>query len=151
LQCGRAPTVSLTVRITISAPVREKKRIFSRALVAKLPMPPRLYFPNFNLRLRFEPALRAEQKQLSKSTADTFRTRFIKLKTVPSLTRVEIKQILEKLYGLPVERVNTLNVYGKRRRYLGRYDWREQDFKYAYVRLAEEAEVPRDPRPPSSG
>ncbi|KAF6002784.1 54S ribosomal protein L23, mitochondrial [Cyanidiococcus yangmingshanensis] len=112
-------------------------------------MPPRFYFPNLNLRLRFEPALRSELRELPRSVAETFRTRFVKLRTIPSMTRIEIKQILEKLYGVQVERVNTLNVYGKKRRYLGRYEKRDHDYKTAYVKLAEEVELPRDPRPPS--
>jgi large subunit ribosomal protein L23 len=112
-------------------------------------MPPRFYFPNLNFRLRFEPALRSELRELPRSVAETFRTRYVKLRTTPSMTKIEIKQILEKLYGAKIERVNTLNVYGKRRRYLGRFESRDQDYKTAYIKLSEEVELPRDPRPPS--
>lgn len=111
-------------------------------------MPPRFFFPNINLRLRFAPGSKGEAAQWARSTAETFRTRFIIVNTAPSMTKIEIKQTLESLYGLSVQSVNTLNVYGTRKRALGRYPKREKDFKKAYVRLSKEVELPRDPRFP---
>lgn len=109
-------------------------------------MPPRFFFPNLNLRLRFEPGLKSEAARLAESTSETFRTRNVVVRTAQHMTKLDIKQVLEKMYGARVERVNTLNVMGRRKRALGRYPKKENDYKKAYVRLAEEVELPRDPR-----
>ncbi|CAD8106022.1 unnamed protein product [Paramecium primaurelia] len=57
-----------------------------------------------------------------------------------SLNKPEIKQYFTKLYGLNVDKVNTINYMGaiKRSPKGGRY--REKDFKKVYLQLNEEIE-----------
>ena len=111
-------------------------------------MPPRFYFPNVQMTLRFVPVLREQICQFTRSNAETFRTRYVVVKTRPFMNKLEIKQTLERLYGLKVEKVNTLNVLGKMRYLALNVRRRRADYKKAYVRLAEEVELPRDPRFP---
>ncbi len=51
-------------------------------------------------------------------------------------TKPEIKAAVEALFGVKVEKVNTLIVKGKRKGFRGRMG-RRKDWKKAYVRLAE--------------
>ncbi len=48
----------------------------------------------------------------------------------------EIKQAIEKLFNVKVERVNTVNYKGKKKR-LGRFIGRTSGYKKAYVKLKE--------------
>ncbi len=50
--------------------------------------------------------------------------------------KIEIRKAVEKLFGVKVEDVQTLNVKGKSKRY-GRYDYRRSDWKKAIVTLKE--------------
>jgi large subunit ribosomal protein L23 len=57
-------------------------------------------------------------------------------RTLPRMTKHEIKEYLTKIYGLPVVNVNTMNYEGKRKRLVGRsgvYFYKYKDFKKAIV------------------
>ncbi|RYR79856.1 hypothetical protein Ahy_A01g004659 [Arachis hypogaea] len=43
----------------------------------------------------------------------------IALKTIPSATKIEIKLVLESLYGFEVKRAQTLNIEGKKKKRSG--------------------------------
>ncbi|XLU41421.1 hypothetical protein S245_036235 [Arachis hypogaea] len=58
----------------------------------------------------------------------------IALKTIPSATKIKIKHILESLYGFLVERVQTLNMKGKKKK-RGGILFAKPDYKKAYVTL----------------
>ncbi|EPS63399.1 hypothetical protein M569_11387, partial [Genlisea aurea] len=58
----------------------------------------------------------------------------IALKTIPSATKVEIKRVLESVYGFEVDRVHTLNMEGKKKKRGGLLIARP-DYKKAYVSL----------------
>ncbi|KAL1329659.1 hypothetical protein HN51_046841 [Arachis hypogaea] len=58
----------------------------------------------------------------------------IALKTIPSATKIEIKRVLESLYGFEVERVQTLNMEGKKKK-RGGLLFAKPDYKKAYVTL----------------
>jgi large subunit ribosomal protein L23 len=54
----------------------------------------------------------------------------------PGANRVQIKQAVETLLKVKVERVNVLNVQGKIKR-LGRFSGKRSDWKKAFVKLKE--------------
>lgn len=54
----------------------------------------------------------------------------------PGANRVQIKQAVEALLKVKVERVNVLNVQGKIKR-LGRFSGKRSDWKKAFVKLKE--------------
>ncbi|KAJ4953900.1 hypothetical protein NE237_030732 [Protea cynaroides] len=58
----------------------------------------------------------------------------IALKTIPSATKIEIKRVLESLYGFEVEKVQTLNMEGKKKK-RGGILIAKPDYKKAYVTL----------------
>ncbi|KAI4317264.1 hypothetical protein L6164_025150 [Bauhinia variegata] len=58
----------------------------------------------------------------------------IALKTIPSASKIEIKRVLESLYGFEVEKVRTLNMEGKKKKYGGLL-FAKPDYKKAYVTL----------------
>ncbi|PIA52174.1 hypothetical protein AQUCO_01000214v1 [Aquilegia coerulea] len=58
----------------------------------------------------------------------------IALKTIPSATKIEIKRVLESLYGFDVEEVRTLNMEGKKKK-RGGILLAKPDYKKAYVTL----------------
>lgn len=60
--------------------------------------------------------------------------REIALKTVPSASKIEIRRVLESLYGLDVAEVRTLNMEGKKRK-RGGILIAKPDYKKAYVTL----------------
>jgi large subunit ribosomal protein L23 len=51
-------------------------------------------------------------------------------------TRIEVRQAVELMFGVKVANVNIVNEPGKERRF-GRHIGRTQDWKKAYVRLAD--------------
>jgi large subunit ribosomal protein L23 len=51
-------------------------------------------------------------------------------------TKLDIKQAIEKMFGVEVESVNVLNVKGKKKRF-GRFMGARSDWKKAYVKLKE--------------
>ncbi|KAL5753533.1 hypothetical protein ACOSP7_021753 [Xanthoceras sorbifolium] len=60
--------------------------------------------------------------------------REISLKTIPSASKIEIKRVLESLYGFDVEKVRTLNMEGKKKK-RGGLLIAKPDYKKAYVTL----------------
>lgn len=50
--------------------------------------------------------------------------------------KIEIKNAVEKIFEVTVEKVNTLNCKGKKKR-LGRYEGKRPDWKKAIVKLKE--------------
>lgn len=58
----------------------------------------------------------------------------IALKTIPSASKIEIKRVLESLYGFEVEKVTTLNMDGKKKK-RGGLLVAKPDYKKAYVTL----------------
>mmetsp|Transcript_10608 Transcript_10608/g.31927 ORF Transcript_10608/g.31927 Transcript_10608/m.31927 type:complete len:103 (-) Transcript_10608:1837-2145(-) len=66
--------------------------------------------------------------------------RTVAFRTLPSLGKLDIKTFLQRVYGLDVVRVQTLNVEGKKKR-SNKGFYRLADYKKAYVTL----------RPPSPG
>ncbi|KAG8373368.1 hypothetical protein BUALT_Bualt11G0017000 [Buddleja alternifolia] len=58
----------------------------------------------------------------------------IALKTIPSASKIEIKRVLESLYGFEVEKVETLNMEGKKKK-RGGLLIAKPDYKKAYVTL----------------
>ncbi|GAB2278576.1 hypothetical protein Dimus_013253 [Dionaea muscipula] len=58
----------------------------------------------------------------------------IALKTIPSASKIEIKRVLESLYGFQVAKVETLNMEGKKKK-RGGLVLSKPDYKKAYVTL----------------
>ncbi|KAL2521548.1 Ribosomal protein L23/L15e family protein [Forsythia ovata] len=58
----------------------------------------------------------------------------IALKTIPSASKIEIKRVLESLYGFEVEKVRTINMEGKKKK-RGGLLIAKPDYKKAYVTL----------------
>eukprot|EP01096_Ripella_sp_DP13-Kostka_P002078 TRINITY_DN1275_c0_g1_i1.p2 TRINITY_DN1275_c0_g1~~TRINITY_DN1275_c0_g1_i1.p2 ORF type:complete len:187 (-),score=79.55 TRINITY_DN1275_c0_g1_i1:80-619(-) len=83
---------------------------------------PRIFFPNVPLMLK---------TSKRKSTQVVF-------KTTPKMTKFEIKQLLTKMYGLDVRKVNTLNQDGdlRRSKRARGVNVKKADFKKAYVTLS---------------
>jgi large subunit ribosomal protein L23 len=54
----------------------------------------------------------------------------------PEANRIQVKQAVEALLKVKVERVNVLNVQGKIKR-LGRFSGKRSDWKKAFVKLKE--------------
>eukprot|EP00271_Cylindrocystis_brebissonii_P010402 TRINITY_DN26583_c0_g1_i1.p1 TRINITY_DN26583_c0_g1~~TRINITY_DN26583_c0_g1_i1.p1 ORF type:complete len:116 (-),score=28.05 TRINITY_DN26583_c0_g1_i1:241-588(-) len=78
----------------------------------------------------------------------------VAIKTLPSVNKIEIRRILQSLYGLDVERVATLNYEGKKKR--SRYGmYRQPDYKKAYVYLRAPITLPEGlfplPQPKEKG
>ncbi|KAL0833203.1 hypothetical protein Bca101_085092 [Brassica carinata] len=65
------------------------------------------------------------------------------LRTIPSATKIEIKRVLESLYGFEVEKVNTLNMDGKKKK-RGGLLIAKADYKKAYVTLKNPLSISRD-------
>ena len=99
---------------------------------------PKVHFANFPLRLVL-PTDRVA------AAADGVRQ--LVFRTLPSVNKIEIKRLLERLYALPVEAVHTANYEGKKKRSRGGF-FRKPDFKVAYVKLKEAVRVPYSPPPP---
>ena len=64
----------------------------------------------------------------------------IVFKARPDATKSEIKQAVELLFEVQVENVTVVNVKGKNKRF-GAIRGRRNDWKKAYVRLAEGTEI----------
>ena len=54
--------------------------------------------------------------------------------------KTQIKQAVEKIYSVKVEKVNTLNVKPKKKR-VGRYEGTTVGYKKAYITLAEGSNI----------
>eukprot|EP00245_Coleochaete_scutata_P017949 TRINITY_DN9076_c0_g1_i1.p1 TRINITY_DN9076_c0_g1~~TRINITY_DN9076_c0_g1_i1.p1 ORF type:complete len:115 (-),score=24.14 TRINITY_DN9076_c0_g1_i1:185-529(-) len=60
----------------------------------------------------------------------------VAFRTIPSATKIEIRRVLESLYGLEIAKVDTLNMEGKKKRTPSGFV-RRPDYKKAYVTLKE--------------
>ncbi|KOM46836.1 hypothetical protein LR48_Vigan07g054000 [Vigna angularis] len=67
----------------------------------------------------------------------------IALKTIPSASKIEIRRVLESLYGFEVEKVQTLNMEGKKKK-RGGLLIAKPDYKKAYVTLKNPEEDPEE-------
>ncbi|CAK0780879.1 hypothetical protein CVIRNUC_005207 [Coccomyxa viridis] len=83
-----------------------------------------------NLRLRLMPFNEAQQKAYE----ETGHVQQIAFKTTPRAGKIEIKRFLERVYGLNVVAVRTVNYEGKRKRRKQGF-FQESDYKKAYVTL----------------
>ncbi|KAL5556037.1 hypothetical protein UlMin_038560 [Ulmus minor] len=70
----------------------------------------------------------------------------IALKTIPSASKIEIKRVLESLYGFEVEKVQTLNMEGKKKKRGGMLI-AKPDYKKAYVTLKNPLSISPDMYP----
>ena len=61
-------------------------------------------------------------------------------KVLKSANKTQIKQVIEKKFGVKVANVNTLNVVTKKRR-VGKYSGRTNAYKKAYVKLMEGSKI----------
>ncbi len=61
-------------------------------------------------------------------------------KVLKSANKTQIKQAIEKKFGVKVASVNTLNVVTKKRR-VGKYSGRTNAYKKAYVKLMEGSKI----------
>ena len=59
----------------------------------------------------------------------------IALKVSPTMSKWEIREILQRGYGLPVKKVNTVNFDGNVKRWQGRHLYRTKKWKKAIVEL----------------
>lgn len=59
----------------------------------------------------------------------------IALKVSPTMSKWEIREILQRAYGLPVKKVNTVNFDGNVKRWQGRHLYRTKKWKKAIVEL----------------
>lgn len=97
---------------------------------------PPIYFPDVALQM-----MKPSDAVLNEIKATGW-TREVAFKTTPNVTKPEIKAVLETMYGMEVERVNTINYLGKKHvtfpaasstKFPKRQMWREDDYKKAYV------------------
>lgn len=58
----------------------------------------------------------------------------------PRANKVEVKKAIETIFGVKVEKVNTMRVKGKIKRY-GRYSGRRPERKKAIITLAEDSKA----------
>ncbi|CAN6479234.1 unnamed protein product [Victoria cruziana] len=63
------------------------------------------------------------------------------IKTIPSASKIEIKRVLEGLYGFEVDNVRTLNMEGKKKK-RGGIVFAKPDYKKAYVTLKQPLSLP---------
>ena len=70
----------------------------------------------------------------------------IALKTTPSASKIEIKRVLESLYGFQVDKVRTLNMEGKKKK-RGGILIAKPDYKKAYVTLRNPLSISQDMYP----
>ena len=59
----------------------------------------------------------------------------IALRVAPAATKTEIREAVQKIFGVKVASVRTINMKGKLKR-VGRYEGRRNDWKKAYVTIA---------------
>jgi ribosomal protein L23 len=79
-------------------------------------------------------------------TEGIFRTSEVIIETVQSMTKIEMKRLLEAVYGVEVEKVHSLNVLGKRRGDHTIMARKKNDFKRFYVHLSSPVDLPNVPK-----
>ena len=73
---------------------------------------------------------------ITEKSMDDAADRKYTFKVAKDANKTEIKQALEKIFDVEVEKVNVMNVRGKKKR-MGRYVGRTPDSKKAIVKLTE--------------
>jgi len=109
---------------TLSPPTMNSQRIVGRQF--------RMWMPTMPLQL----------VSIKESTA-THPLRAV-FRTLPRMTKHEIKEYLTQIYDLPVRQVNTMNYLGKRKKVLGKYGaayYKYKDFKKAVVTFDKDVEI----------
>lgn len=79
-------------------------------------------------------------------TEGTFKSDVLTFDTVQNLTKIEIKNFLEGVYGMNVEEVRSLNRMGRRRGMKTNMPKQGKDIKRFYVRLSSEVDIPTIPK-----
>lgn len=73
---------------------------------------------------------------ITEASIDNLQMRKYTFEVAKDANKSEIAKAVEELFGVKVEKVNTLNVYGKKRR-MGRCEGKTPDWKKAIVTLKE--------------
>lgn len=117
---------------------------------------PRIYFPNFWLRLKLYPSpeqLAADPHVAAGKMREdgTFVTDTIILETrSKNLTKIDLRLFLRRAYGLDIKEIRTVNALGKRK-FLWiedikkRVERKQPDVKRIYVKLSSEVVLPFSP------
>lgn len=108
--------------------VREESEGCWSASMARKLVPRIIHLANMPLRLML-PASRDNITEFS-------------LRTVPSASKIEIKRVLQSVYGLNVSKVNTLNMDGKKKKRAGGWLLSSPAYKKAYVVLKNPISLP---------
>lgn len=99
-------------------------------MLAKLSRGFRMWMPNMPMTL-----------VAVRSPSPRQRTPSAVFRVLPKMTKHEIKEYLEKIYQLPVKKINTMNYMGKRKQAMGQNGkmarWKYRDFKKAIVSFDE--------------
>lgn len=108
--------------------------------------PPKIWMPNFPLRLKLKAPPKAHVEMPPVGTEGVFKTKELVFETVQQMTKIEIKQFLQAVYGIDVNRVHSVNVMGKRKGEMTSMPVQEKDFKRFYVKLKSDVELPNIPK-----
>ena len=73
---------------------------------------------------------------VTEASIDNLQMRKYTFEVAKDANKTEIAKAVEELFGVKVEKVNTLNMNGKKRR-MGRYEGKTPDWKKAVVTLKE--------------
>lgn len=73
---------------------------------------------------------------ITEASIDNLQMRKYTFEVAKDANKTEIAKAVEELFGVKVEKVNTLNMNGKKRR-MGRYEGKTPDWKKAVVTLKE--------------
>ena len=77
---------------------------------------------------------------ITEKTSDLARENVVLFSVDPKANKTQIKQAIEKIFNVEVEKVNTLNTYPKKKR-VGRYVGRANKVKKAIVKLKEGSSI----------
>ncbi len=77
---------------------------------------------------------------ITEKTSDLARENVVVFSVDPKANKTQIKQAIEKIFNVEVEKVNTLNTYPKKKR-VGRYVGRANKVKKAIVKLKEGSSI----------
>lgn len=83
---------------------------------------------------------------MQSGTEGTFKTTELVLETVQQLSKPQLKNFLTAVYGLDINRINVVNVMGRRRNENTIMPKQEKDYKRFYVKLNDEVELPNVPK-----
>lgn len=77
---------------------------------------------------------------LSEKSYDGIPSKNYTFQVAKKATKTEIKIAVQEIFGVKVERVNTLNVQGKLKR-MGKNEGRTSSYKKAFVKLTEDSKA----------